>query len=94
MDWDWLTDWLDAAFAWLVELLLWIPQKLYQLLLDGLTAVLNAIPVPAWAEGINLNWIPSGMAYWLEPFHIGFGMTCITGAYLWRFVIRRLPVVG
>lgn len=94
MDWDWLTDWLDAAFAWLVELLLWLPLKLYELFLGAITVVVNAIPVPSWAEGLTLDWIPAGMAYWLGPFQIGFGITCITTAYLWRFLIRRIPVIG
>lgn len=94
MDWDWLTDFFNAAIAWLVEVLLWVPQKLYELFLAGLQALLNSIPVPSWAEDISLDWIPSGMAYWLEPFQVGFAMTCITGAYVIRFVIRRLPVVG
>lgn len=94
MDWDWLTDWLDAAFAWLVQLLLWVPQKLYGLLLDGLAAVLTAIPVPTWAEGITLDWIPGTMAYFLEPFNIPLAMTCMTSAVLIRFLIRRIPVIG
>jgi hypothetical protein len=94
MDWDWLTDWLDAAFAWLVELLLWLPNKVYELFLAGLLAVVNAIPVPSWATGIDLDWIPSGMAYWLEPFNVGLGLTCVLGGVLWRFLIRRIPVIG
>lgn len=94
MDWDWLTDWLDAAWAWLIELLLWVPQKLYGVLLGALSAVLNAIPVPSWAEGISLDWIPAGMAYFVAPFHLDLALTAITGGYLIRFLIRRIPVIG
>lgn len=94
MDWDWLTDFLNDAIAWLIDLLLWLPLKLYELLLSGLAAILNALPVPSWAADLNLDWIPSGMAYWLGPFQVGFGLTCITSAYLLRFLIRRIPVIG
>jgi len=87
-------DWVDEVLQWLLDVLLWVPRKLYQLILEGLLTVFNAIPVPAWAEGLDLDWIPAGMAYFLEPFSIGFGITCITSAYLLRFLIRRVPVVG
>lgn len=91
---DWLYDWLQDALTWLKDLLLWLPLKLYQLLLEALTTVLNAIPVPAWAENLNMNWVPSNLAYWLDPFNIPLALTCITGGYVLRFVIRRIPVIG
>lgn len=94
MDWDWLTDWLNSAWAWLVELLLWIPQKLYELVTAGLAAVIVAIPVPSWAEGISLNWIPNTMAYFLGPMNIPLAITCVTGGLLIRFLIRRIPLIG
>lgn len=94
MDWDWLTDFLNDAWEFLSTLLLWVPQKLYDLFLSGVAAVIVAIPVPAWAQNLSLSWIPSGMAYWLEPFQVSFGLTCITSAYLMRFVLRRIPGIG
>jgi len=87
-------DWVDEVLQWLLDVLLWVPRKLYQLILEGLLTVFNAIPVPSWAEGLDLDWIPAGMAYFLEPFNVAFGVTCITSAYLLRFLIRRIPVVG
>jgi len=85
---------MQELLDFLLELLLWIPRKIYQLLLEGMLALFNWIPVPAWAEDLNLDWVPSGMAYFLEPFNVAWGLTCITSAYLIRFLIRRLPVVG
>ena len=94
MDWDWLTDFLDAAFAWLIEVLLWVPHKLYELFLAGVLVVLEAIPVPDWAEGVDLSWMPSSMSYFLQPFNLPLAVACVTGAYLTRFLIRRIPVIG
>jgi hypothetical protein len=91
---DWLFDWLQDALQWFFDLVLWVPRKLYELVLDAFALVINAIPVPTWAEGLELDWIPSGMAYFLEPFQVGFGITVITASYLWRFLIRRIPVIG
>jgi hypothetical protein len=94
MDWDWLTDWLDAGFAWLIELLLWVPQKLYGLLLDGLATVVEGIPAPSWASGISFAGVHNSIAYFGGPFHIDTGLTVVVSATLLRFLIRRLPVVG
>lgn len=85
---------MQELLDFLLDLLLWIPRKIYQLFLEGLLALFNWIPVPAWAEGLDLDWVPSSMAYFLEPFNVAWGLTCITSAYLIRFLIRRLPVVG
>lgn len=94
MDWDWLTDWLDAAFSWLIDLLLWVPQKLYGLVLDALATVFEAIPVPSWAASISFAGIDNAIAFFAEPFHIDLGLTVVAGATLTRFLIRRLPFVG
>jgi len=91
---DWLFEWLQDAVTWFFDLVLWLPRKIYQLLLEGLLIVVNAIPVPTWAENLELDWIPSGMAYFLEPFNIPLAITCITSGYLLRFVVRRIPVIG
>lgn len=94
MDWDWLTDWLNAAWAWLIQLLLWVPQKLYGLLLDGLATAIEVIPVPTWAAGVSFAGIDNTIAYFAEPFQIDLALTVITSAYLIRFLIRRIPVIG
>lgn len=87
-------DWLTDVLQWVLDLLLWIPRKVYELFLTGILAVIEAIPVPSWAENISLDWIPSSMGYFLEPFNVPFGLLCITGGYLWRFLVRRIPVIG
>jgi len=94
MDWDWLTDWLDSAFAWLADLLLWVPQKVYALLLDGLATVVEVIPVPSWAAGVSFAGIDNTIAYFAEPFHIDLALTVMVSAYTTRFLIRRIPVIG
>jgi hypothetical protein len=89
-----LWEWLNSFWEWFKELLqefvLWVLSGL----LDALVFVLNLIPVPAWAEDLALDWVPSSMAYFLEPFNIPLAVTAITTSYLIRFVIRRLPFVG
>ena len=94
MDWDWLTDWLSGAFGWLVDLLLWVPLKLYTLLLAGLATVFEAIPLPSWASGLSFAGIHPAIAYFGAPMQFDLGLTCIVGGTLLRFLIRRIPVIG
>ncbi len=41
-----------------------------------------------------LVYLPSGVWYFLDLFNIGFGLRWILTAWLTRFMIRRLPVIG
>jgi len=93
---DWLLDWLTAFLEWLVDLLLWVPLRLWDLLLTGMEAVLNAIPVPGFVDtaSASLASIPSSVVYFAQALSLGPGLTMIMTAYAIRFVIRRLPVIG
>lgn len=91
---DWLWDWLDRVWDQLTGWFWDIFNAVAEVVFGALIAVLSAIPVPDWAEGLDLGWIPASMAYWLEPFQVGFGLACITGGYLIRFVVRRIPFIG
>jgi len=93
---DWLLDWLNAFLTWLVELLLWLPLQLWDLLLDGLEAFFLWLPVPSFftTASASLAGIPGEVAYFAEALALGPGLTLIFSAYVIRFVIRRLPVVG
>lgn len=38
--------------------------------------------------------IPSGVWYFLDMMQIGYGLPLLIAAYVSRFLIRRLPVIG
>lgn len=81
---------------WLRDLLLWVPKKIWELVLDGLAAVIEAIPVPTWLANIGdvFDAIPDGVIYFAQALQLPAGLSMILGAYVLRFLIRRLPVVG
>jgi hypothetical protein len=83
-------------FVWLKEMLLWIPQKLFEMLLAGLGAIMESIPVPVWLANIGSfgAGIPDGVGYFLHVLKVPEGLAMIMGAYIVRFLIRRLPVIG
>jgi len=94
--WDWLLNWLNSFLAWLTELLLWVPLKLWDLVLTGIEAFFDWLPVPSFVSGAgaSLASISPEVAYFAEALALGPGLSMILAAYVIRFVIRRLPVVG
>jgi len=93
---DYLIDLFSDFMVWLKDLLLWLPLKLTELLLDGLALLVESIPVPTWLQGAGgfLSAIDPTVAFFLEAFQFGQGLTIVIAAYIIRFLIRRIPVIG
>jgi hypothetical protein len=89
-------EWLDNALQWLLDTLLWVPRKLYQELVEALAAVINAIPVPEFLSGLGSAWAAIGgpILYFVEITQFDVGMPMVMGAYMLRFLLRRVPVIG
>lgn len=87
---------IGDVIGWVVDFFQWLAVKLCVLVFDAIIAVLNLIPVPAWLGEIsgNIGSLPSGVLFFIGPFQFGTGMAWVVSAYLLRFLIRRLPVVG
>lgn len=78
------------------DLLLWIPLKIWELLLDGLATVIEAIPVPGFldqADGL-FGGLPAGVVYFTDALQLEVGIGFMVSAYVIRFLIRRIPVIG
>ncbi|MEM8684360.1 MAG: DUF2523 family protein [Pseudomonadota bacterium] len=91
-----LIQFLEQILVWFKELMLWIPRKLAELILDGLAALIEAIPVPGFLQNASgfLGAIDPNVAYFLEGFAFAEGLSIILSAYVLRFLIRRIPLVG
>jgi hypothetical protein len=54
--------------------------------------------VAPWVSASSLTAafaaLPSGVWYWIDLFQLGTGLPIVLAAYVARFVIRRLPVIG
>lgn len=89
--WPWENFWHDLG-----ELLMWLPRRLWELLLEGLAAVINAIPVPTWANDVGslFSGLPTGIAWGFYIFNLGTGLTIVVSAFVVRFLIRRIPLIG
>ena len=90
-----LYDFLTSALEWLLDALLWVPRKTYELLLDGLATVIEALPVPAFLQGADpFASLDAGVVFFAEAFAIPQGIQIRLTAYGLRFLIRRIPIIG
>ena len=81
---------------WLLELVLWVPKKVLESILDALASLLEAVPVPDFminAQGF-FSAIPPEIIFVLTFFAVKEGIAMIIAAMILRFVIRRIPIIG
>ena len=81
--WQWIQDEIKAFFVWISEQVF-----------DGLLAVLNAIPLPDWATNLGSLSLPSEVAWFAGAFNLHAGALIIGSAYVIKFLIRRIPLIG
>lgn len=90
---------LPGFAQWLLGLITWIPKKVYELftdmiynMIDGFFSVCTVCDFSAIPTSVSA--LPAGIIYLAGWFHFGLGLSIVTGSYLIRFLIRRLPVIG
>lgn len=93
---SWLSDRLQEFLSWIYDLVLWLPKKLFSLIMDALASFFEAIPVPGFitSAGNYFQGIPDSFLYFINMFAVGEGIAMVIAAYILRFVIRRLPFIG
>jgi len=91
-----LIQWLVEALQWCFNMLLALPLHLWVLLLGGLQAAVNAIPVPSFfASASNyVAAIPPSVAYFAAGFQIPYGLGVVISAWVLRWILRRIPFIG
>lgn len=90
-----LIDFLSEILEWVVDFVVWAALSIYEMFLLAIAAIFDAIPVPAWLAGADpFAAIDPGVAFFIDAFQIPEGIAIILGAYVIRFLIRRIPVVG
>lgn len=93
---SYLISFIEQILTWLVEALLWVPQKVYELLLDALATIIEAVPVPDFMSSLGsmVGGLDPAIAYFAGPLQLGTGLTWVFSALTLRFLIRRIPVIG
>ncbi len=94
---DDMFQWLQDAFNFLIdEFFMDFPKWVFQKVCEGVVEFFNALPVPGFftTAADAFNGIPSQVVFFADAFQIGPGIAMILGAYLLRFILRRVPIIG
>ncbi|EQB0423092.1 DUF2523 family protein [Pseudomonas aeruginosa] len=88
--------WVQDAFDYFWELLTTFPQFVFHELVSGIVKFFQWLPVPEFftQAGNAFQAIPPSVVYFANAFQIGPGVTMVLGAYLLRFILRRIPIIG
>lgn len=90
---------LPLFAQYILDLLLWLPRKIYELITDAFDSVISTILSwvdVSWLASIDVNYsaLPQGVLWFLGFFNLPYAATVITSALMLRFFIRRLPIFG
>lgn len=90
------SDALSRFASWLMDLLLWIPKKVFELIMDALASVLEALPVPDFIimAADAFSGISGNVVFFASKFAIAEGISIYLSALALRFIIRRIPFLG
>lgn len=93
---DTIRGWIVEFTDWLLETLLWLPRELFKLIMDALASVIEAIPVPDFVSEAAgaFGSIPGNVLFFAHYFAVSEGIAFVLSAYLIRFLIRRIPLIG
>ncbi len=88
--------WYDPScgLAWFRDELQAFALWLWDSLLAGIASLFEAIPVPDFMLNVTTYTLPSTVAWAVSPFQIDIGLSIIVSAYIARFILRRIPIIG
>jgi hypothetical protein len=66
----------------------------YSGVLDSVVSVLGAIPMPAFLSNIGTFNSPASVSWGADMMNIEYGIGIFIAAYTFRFILRRIPVIG
>lgn len=78
---------------WLVVEIKLVFVGIYSSILDSITGLLTSIPSPSFLL-TPVPPMPASVIFYSDLFMIPYGLSAMVSAYLLRFIIRRLPIIG
>lgn len=91
-------DWYDlpchaTSFAsWLLNVLLFVPRKIFELLTNALGSAVGAIDLPFSTTA--LGGIPAGVSWFADLTAAPEGFAIVLAALLARFALKLIPTLG
>lgn len=89
-------DYVEKFAAWLKDIFLWLPKKLWADMLDVLAGVIDSIGVPSFITqaGNAFRSIPPEFIFFATKLAIPEGIAMMLAALVARFILRRIPFIG
>jgi len=79
----------------IIDIILWIPRKAFEWLVDAIEAMLTWIPeIQADDLQSAFNSVGGDILYFLTVMEFGYGLSAIMTALIARFILRRIPFIG
>lgn len=91
-----ILEFLGDVLQFIFDAIEWVIVKIFLVIAEGVIFLLNLIPVPGWMGDIsgNIAAIDPGILFFVAPFQFTTGLAWVVSAYVLRFLIRRIPVIG
>lgn len=91
-----LFKWLNDFVAWVYDFITNFPAFVLDWVADGIVSFFVHLPVPSFFSTASSIWasIPSEVAFFMGLCQFNFGIALVLSAYLLRFILRRIPLIG
>jgi hypothetical protein len=93
---NWLRERYEQFQDWLIDLLLWIPRKLWAEFLDEMAELIEGQEVPDFigqAVALLGSWT-SDAGYWFTVIEFNWGISLVMSAIGIRWAWSKIPFIG
>lgn len=92
----WFGEIYEQFQEWLIELLLWIPRKLWEEFLDSIAKFIEGIDAPAFIDtaGYLLSSWSGEAAFVFDLIEFNWGISLVMSAFAMRWAWSRIPFIG
>ncbi|MAY15260.1 MAG: hypothetical protein CMI06_07980 [Oceanospirillaceae bacterium] len=89
-------EWYDpsCALGWLRDEFQAFGVWIWDSILSGIASVFEAIPVPEFMLNVDSYTLPTSVSWAASAFQLDVGLGIIVSAYISRFILRRIPIIG
>ena len=87
-------DFLNSFWNNLLDSILLAPRLLYEGFAEGTLATFDALPASNIDTQATLNGVGGDILYFLNMVEFNYGLSVVFGAYIARFLLRRIPLIG
>ena len=85
---------VGCHYEWLIAEIKLLFVFIVDNVLQAVAGVFIAIPVPSFLLNVGAFGLSSDVLFFTTLFQVPFGLGIVVTAYIARFVLRRIPIIG